>query len=140
VGRVVAAAHMAWGAANELLTLNGYRLLAASSAHPVLRDLLDRIAAQEARHYSFYLLQAQWRLADSALVRAVVPRVVARAWSPVGIGAGYKTSEEFGHVAQIIARNPDGRSVVDRMDRRMAQLPGFGSLAIYRGAMTAALA
>src|SRR5690606_4461214 len=27
VGRLVAAAHMTWGAANELLTMNGYRML-----------------------------------------------------------------------------------------------------------------
>src|SRR5436190_448150 len=65
VGRVVAAAHMAWGAANELLTLNGYRLLADRCGDPVLSELLTRIAAQEARHYSFYLLQAEWRLAHS---------------------------------------------------------------------------
>jgi len=63
VGRVVAAAHMAWGAANELLTLNGYRLLADRCGDPVLSELLTRIAAQESRHYSFYLLQAEWRLA-----------------------------------------------------------------------------
>src|SRR5688572_8440796 len=61
VGNVVAAAHMAWGAANELLTLNGYRLLAHRSAHPVLIELTRRIAVQEARHFSFYLLQAEWR-------------------------------------------------------------------------------
>ena len=67
VGRLVAAAHMTWGAANELLTMNGYRLLAVGTADPVLTELLRRIAAQEARHYSFYLLQAEWRLASSRL-------------------------------------------------------------------------
>ena len=67
VGRVVVTAHMAWGAANELLTLNGYKILAERCGHPVLAELLHRIAAQEARHYSFYLLQAEWRLAASPL-------------------------------------------------------------------------
>ena len=37
VGHVVTAAHMTWGAANELLTLNGYRLLADRCNHPIER-------------------------------------------------------------------------------------------------------
>ncbi|MEY2417677.1 MAG: hypothetical protein QOG90_357, partial [Actinomycetota bacterium] len=69
IGHVVTAAHMTWGAANELLTMTGYRLLARRSTDPVLRELLLRIAAQESRHYSFYFLQAQFRLGESRLAR-----------------------------------------------------------------------
>ena len=72
VGHVIAATHMAWGATNELLTLNGYRILAERCGHPTLRELLRRIAAQESRHYSFYVLQVEWRLAASRLARGVV--------------------------------------------------------------------
>ena len=39
VGTLVAAAHMAWGAANELLTMNGYRMLADQCDDPMLAQL-----------------------------------------------------------------------------------------------------
>jgi hypothetical protein len=131
VGTLVAAAHMSWGAANELLTMNGYRLLADSCGHPVLAELLRRIAAQESRHYSFYLLQAEWRLADSRLARFVLPRVLDGSWTPVGVGEGYKTSEEFSRVLAVLCARPEATSIIERMDRRFAALPGFGRLRIY---------
>lgn len=138
VGTVVAAAHMAWGAANELLTMNGYRLLADRCGHPLLAELLRRIAAQESRHYSFYLLQAQWRLAASRLARLLLPRVLAGAWTPVGVGDGYKTSDEFQRVMAVLSAQPEGQQVIDRMDRRFSALPGFDGLRIYRHAATLA--
>lgn len=140
VGAVVAAAHMAWGAANELLTLNGYRLLAARCGHPVLSELLTRIAAQEARHYSFYLMQAEWRLSASRLARVTLPRVLAQAWTPVGIGEGYKHPSEFARLLSYLGGGVDGRRAIERMDRRFSVLPGFGELRIYRDAAAAAAA
>ena len=136
VGRVVAAAHMTWGAANELLTLNGYRLLAARCDHPTLAELLRRIAAQESRHYSFYLLQAEWRLAASPLARLALRRVLQSSWTPVGIGDGYKSSAEFAVVMRYLAGGDDGHRVIDRMDQRFAALPGFDDVRIYRDAMS----
>lgn len=136
VGTLVAAAHMAWGAANELLTMNGYRMLADQCDHPMLSQLLRRIAAQEARHYSFYLLQAEWRLADSRLARLVLPKVLDGSWTPVGVGDGYKTVEEFQRVLAVLNARPDSERIIDRMDRRFAALPGFGRLRIYRHAAT----
>ncbi|MDQ6696109.1 MAG: ferritin-like domain-containing protein [Actinomycetota bacterium] len=136
-GRLVATAHMTWGAANELLTMNGYRLLADQCEHPVLAEILRRIADQESRHYSFYLLQAQWRLASSWLARRVLPRFFGGAWTPVGVGAGYKTLEEFQRVLAVLHERPETRRVIDRMDRRFASLPGFGGLHIFRTASVA---
>jgi hypothetical protein len=140
VGRAVAAAHMTWGAANELLTMNGYRLLAERCEHPMLADLLRRIAAQESRHFSFYLLQAQWRLAESPLARTVIAKVMGRSWTPVGIGDGYKTPEEFQRVLATLTTASDSERIIDRMDRRIAQLPGLGRLQIYRRAVEVAAA
>ncbi|MDP1818755.1 MAG: ferritin-like domain-containing protein [Acidimicrobiales bacterium] len=140
VGTLVAAAHMAWGAANELLTMNGYRLLADQCDDPVLAELLRRIAAQEARHYSFYLLQAEWRLASSRLARTVLPRFLDGSWTPVGVGDGYKTAEEFQRVLAVLNARPESERVIDRMDRRFAALPGFDRLRIYRQAATPAAA
>lgn len=137
VGTVVAAAHMSWGAANELLTLNGYRLLADRCDHPVLAELLKRIAAQEARHYSFYLLQAEWRLAASGLARRALFRVLTKAWTPVGVGEGYKQPSEFERVLTYLASGPGGETLIDRMDRRFSALPGFGDLRIFRQAASA---
>jgi hypothetical protein len=137
VGQLVAAAHMTWGAANELLTMNGYRLLADQCEHPVLAELLRRIAAQESRHYSFYLLQAEWRLAESRLARFVLPRFLDGSWTPVGVGDGYKTSAEFARVVEVLTRRPESERIIDRMDRRFSQLPGFDRLRIYRAAALA---
>ena len=134
VGTVVTAAHMTWGAANELLTLNGYRLLADRCNHPLLAELLRRIAAQEARHFSFYLLQAEWRLTSSRLARGALRRVLASAWTPVGVGEGYKSPEEFRRLLSYLGGGADGRRAVARMDRRFAALPGLRGLRIYASA------
>ncbi len=139
VGRVVATAHMTWGAANELLTMHGYRMLAGhvEAAHPMLADLLRRIAAQESRHYAFYLLQAEWRLADSRLARTVISKIMGGSWTPVGVGDGYKTSEEFQRVLAVLTASPSSEKLIDRMDRRFAQLPGLDRLQIFRKAAAA---
>lgn len=140
VGTIVAAAHMTWGAANELLTMNGYRLLADECGHPMLAELLRRIAAQESRHYSFYLLQAEWRLASSRLARLTLPRLMDGSWTPVGVGDGYKTKDEFQRVLEVLSRRPESERIIDRMDRRFAALPGLGRLRIYRDAVAGAVA
>jgi hypothetical protein len=108
--------------------------------HPMLADLLRRIAAQESRHYSFYLLQAEWRLADNRLARAVIPRIMDGSWTPVGVGDGYKTSEEFLRVLAVLNASPSSGKLIERMDRRFAQLPGLERLRIFRDATTAQLA
>lgn len=126
----VTATHMAWGAANELLTLNGYRILARRCGHPFLADLLNSIADQETRHYSFYLLQAEWRLAASRTARTVLPRLMRRAWTPVEVGADFKRPDEFERVMRHLARGDDAAAVV-RMDNRFSRLPGLESLRIF---------
>jgi hypothetical protein len=136
-GATVAAAHMTWGAANELLTVNGYRLLADRCGHPLLAEMLRRIAAQESRHFSFYLLQAEWRLASSRGIQKVLRRVLERSWTPVGIGEGYKTQEEFGRVLAYLGDGPEGDTLLTRMDNRFAALPGFGDLRIFTAAADA---
>ena len=137
VGHVVTAAHMTWGALNELLTLHGYRLLARRCGHPVLDQLLSRIAVQESRHYSFYVLQAEWRLQASRLARRVLPAVIGRNWTPVGVGPGYKAPGEFDRVLAYLAAGDQGRQTVRVMDQTFARLPGFGRLQPYTQLVTA---
>ena len=138
LGHVVTTVHMTWGALNELLTLNGYRLLARRTGHPMLAELLRRIAAQEARHYAFYLLQAEYRLAESRLARLVVPALVGRTWTPVGVGDAYKAPEEFDAVLDYLAAGERGARAVRSMDEAIARLPGFAGRAPYAGLSAAA--
>lgn len=136
VGTVVAAAHMTWGAANELLTMNGYRVLADATPDPMLAELLRRIANQESRHYAFYLMQAEWRLASSRVARMGLRRVMRSSWTPVGIGEGYKTSAEFDEVLTHLDANGATDAILGRMDRTIAALPGLGSLSIFSSLTT----
>ena len=135
IGHVVTAAHMVWGAANELLTMHGYRLLARRCGDPVLAELLTRIAAQESRHYSFYRLQAEWRLAESRLARVLLRRVMRRSWTPVGIGPGYKAPEEFDRVLGFLAVDEQGARTIGTMDATFTRLPGFDEVRIYQRAV-----
>lgn len=136
IGHVVTAAHMVWGAANELLTMHGYRLLARRCGDPVLAELLTRIAAQESRHYSFYVLQAQWRLAESRLARIILRILMRRSWTPVGIGEGYKSPAEFDRVLDYLADDARGARAVETMDATFTHLPGFEGVRIYERAVS----
>ncbi|MEY2471037.1 MAG: hypothetical protein QOK28_366 [Actinomycetota bacterium] len=139
IGHVVTAAHMTWGAANELLTMTGYRLLARRSTDPVLRELLLRIAAQESRHYSFYFLQAQFRLGESGLARYLLAKVMKRAWTPVGVGEGFKSRGEFDRVLAYLSADERGRRAVTKMDGTFSRLPGLAGVRIFaQTAQTAA--
>jgi hypothetical protein len=136
IGPVVTAAHMAWGATNELLTMNGYRLMAQRTEHPVLSELLKRIASQEARHFSFYALQCEWRLARSRGTRVAVRTMLQRNWTPVGVGADYKRPEEFHRVVTNLLQDPtsaNSERVVSRMDATISALPGLEGLDLIRG-------
>lgn len=135
IGHVITAAHMVWGAANELLTMHGYRLLARRCGEPVLTELLTRIAAQESRHFSFYALQAEFRLAESRLARHLLPAMMRNSWTPVGIGDEYKAPEEFDQVLAFLTdEDTDGRAV-RTMDATFTRLPGFADLRIYERAV-----
>jgi hypothetical protein len=140
VGRTVTAAHMTWGAANEMLTVNGYRLLSSRCGDPVLAEMLARIASQEARHFSFYVLQAEWRLAASGFARLALRKMLERAWTPVGVGEGYKPPADFAFVMGYLSSGDDGERSVERMDDRISGLPGFQGLRIYRGSVPATAA
>ena len=137
VGHMVTAAHMTWGAANELLTMHGYRLLARRCGEPILAELLTRIAAQESRHYSFYRFQAQWRLDESRPTRLALRAIMRRSWTPVGIGEGYKAPSEFDRVLEFLAADEAGAHAVEAMDGAFTRLPGFEGVRIYERAVAA---
>ncbi|MGH9272853.1 MAG: ferritin-like domain-containing protein, partial [Ilumatobacteraceae bacterium] len=72
VGDRVVALHMTWGAVNEWTTQGGYARLAQRAHHPVLGELVKRIARQEGRHIDFYASEASRRLAESKGARRLV--------------------------------------------------------------------
>ena len=83
VGKDFIAVHMIWGAANEWSAVAAYNRLADLEKHPVLAELLRRIAKQEARHVAFYATQARDRLA-----RRKKAQVLARFALEQGLGPG----------------------------------------------------
>ncbi len=128
---------MTWGTANELLTMNGYRLLADQCGHPMLAQILRRIADQESRHYSFYLLQAQWRLASSWLARSVLPRFFTGGLDTGRCRCGLQDARGGSACARRpprAARGPPGHRPHGPAVRLA---PGFGGLRIFRAASAA---
>src|SRR5688500_12733816 len=119
------AVHMVWGAINELTALTGYRRLAAASSHPVLHDLLDRIAIDEPRHFYFYFKQAERRLQHPGAAR-VTRALVERFWAPVG--SGVQPASETRFIARYLFGGADGLAAVRKIDATIRDLPGLAGM------------
>lgn len=117
------AAHMAWGAVNELTALAGYQRLAAREPHPALVPLLERIAHDETRHFGFYYQQAERRLAAAPGARRVARWLVERFWAPVG--SGVQPDGEVRFLARFLFADEAGRAALRRIDATIRRLPGF---------------
>ncbi len=126
------AVHMTWGAINELTTLTGYRRLAALTDHPVLADLLERIALDESRHFFFYYRQAEIRMQHRAVARTA--RVlVDRFWAPVG--SGVQPDAELRFLATYLFGGPEGRDAARKVDETIRRLPGFETVQLLESWM-----
>jgi hypothetical protein len=119
------AVHMTWGAINELTTLIGYRRLAARARHPVLSELLGRIALDESRHFFFYYRQAELRLRRPAVAR-IARLLVDRFWAPVG--SGVQPASELRFMASYLFDGTRGRAAARRADETIRKLPGFATV------------
>jgi hypothetical protein len=116
------AVHMTWGAINELTALTGYRRLAALADHPVLADLLERIALDESRHFFFYYRQAEIRMRRRPVARAA-RFLVDRFWAPVG--SGVQPDAEVRFLGTYLFGGPNGRAAARKVDETIRRLPGF---------------
>lgn len=116
------ALHMAWGAVHECTTIHAYQRLVQSSDHPVLNELLKRIIADEARHFAFYMWQAEQRLADPTVQRRV-RAVMDRLYAPVG--TNHQPDDLATWVSGFLFDGEKGRAAARRVDRTIAKLPGF---------------
>ena len=126
------AVHMTWGAINELTTLTAYRRLIALETHPVLRDLLERIALDESRHFFFYYRQAERRLQRRAVAR-VARLIVDRFWAPVG--SGVQPTAELVFMARYLFGDDEGRQAARRVDDTIRRLPGFDGVGLLEAWM-----
>jgi hypothetical protein len=119
------AVHMVWGAINELTALTAYRRLAAACGHPVLHDLLDRIAIDESRHFFFYFKQAEQRLERPGAAR-ITRMLIERFWAPVG--SGVQPAGETRFLARYLFSGPDGLAAVRKVDATIRDLPGLAAV------------
>jgi len=119
------AAHMTWGAINELTTLMGYRRLAALTSHPVLAEMLERIQSDESRHFFFYYRQAEIRL-QRPLVARVSRWLVDRFWGPVG--SGVQPPRELRFMASYLFSDEEGLAAARKVDETIRRLPGFATV------------
>jgi hypothetical protein len=128
----VAGIALTWGAVNEWTTQAGYVALARRAGHPVLSDLLRRIAKQEGRHIDFYMSQAERRLTGSRGAQRITRYALQRRWRPVG--SGVMPAGETCHLVTHLFGDAEGAAAVERIDRRIASLPGLDGLAVVSAA------
>lgn len=137
IGEDFVATHMTWGAINEWLTHAGYSALMAKEQHPVLDEVLSRIAAQETRHIAFYASQARTRLERSAKARRITRFALDRAWQPVG--SGVMPDEEVRHLVSYLMGDDAGETA-RRIDAKIDSLPGLEGLHLVERRVQALLA
>jgi rubrerythrin len=123
-GKYFHGAHMAWGAINEMTTLQGYRRLSQLAEHPILTKLLNVIMKEETIHAHFYWSIAQLKLQRAKFSRDLARFIIGGWWSPVGQGA--KPRSEANYLIATLFKGRDGAEFFDRnVNRRIQQLPGF---------------
>ncbi|MCA1591722.1 MAG: acyl-ACP desaturase, partial [Acidobacteria bacterium] len=119
-----AGAHMAWGAINELTTLQGYQRLWKLAGHPVLENILRTIAREESVHVNFYWHVARLKLARSPFAQKLARYIIGKFWTPVGQGT--KPTRETNYLIATLFKGVEGISFFDRkVNNRVEQLPGF---------------
>jgi hypothetical protein len=133
VGKDFIAVHMIWGAANEWSAITAYNRLADLEKHPVLAELLTRIARQEARHVAFYATQAKDRLERSRKAQKLARYALRKFWGPVGSGVMAET--EVVHVLRHLMSGPDGRRAAQVIDGHIQKMPGLDGLTIVQDAL-----
>lgn len=121
------ALHMAWGAVHECTTIHAYQRLMQCNDHPILNELLRRIVSDEARHFSFYMWQAERRLAKPS-ARRMVRAIMDRLYVPVG--TNHQPDELARWVSGYLFDGEDGRAAARRVDKTISKLPGFSDASL----------
>lgn len=121
------ALHMTWGAVHECTTIQAYHRLAEQNDHPILNELLRRIIRDEARHFAFYMWQAEQHLARPRVAR-IVRAIMNRFYTPVG--ASHQPDALARWVSGFLFDGEDGRAAAKHVDSSIARLPGFSDAAL----------
>lgn len=133
VGSDFIAVHMIWGAANEWSAIAAYTRLADLEGHPVLAELLKRIAKQEARHVAFYATQARERLAKSVRAQKLARFALNKFWGPVG--SSVMEEPEVYHVMNHLLGGEEGAKEAAKIDEHIARMPGLAGLRIVQNSL-----
>jgi hypothetical protein len=129
---------LVWTAVDEWTTQAAYARLASRAGHPVLTDLLNRIMRQEARHVALFAGEAEDRLTASRRAQRLCRRILRRRWRPTG--ADVLPPAELAFVTAELFGDADGRAAAQRLDRRIARLPGLSGLRLVEDAVTRSIA
>ena len=114
---------MTWGSSQELLTTSCYDRIIETTANPVLKELAQRIAKQERRHFAYYFKSAQNYLERSRAGRTLTRAFYERFWSPVG--SGVKTRDEVYRLVDTLFPGYVVDRVMGDISDRIATLPGM---------------
>jgi len=116
------AVYLTWGATSELMTLESYGVLAARTAHPMLAELLRRLAKDERRHFAFYYNMASEHLVPRP-AQKLTTWVMKHIWMPVGTGT--RSDGEVDWMIHFILGDARGEQVAARIDTTLGKLPGL---------------
>ena len=116
------AVYLTWGAISELTTLEAYGVLARRTNHPLLAELLRRLAKDERRHFAFYYSKAREQLKHRSAQR-LTRFVIKHFWLPVG--GGVKPDGEVQWIAKFVLGDTPGAAVASRIDATIGKLPGL---------------
>ena len=126
-GRTFTGVHMAYGAINEMSTLQGYRRLIELANHPILTQILKPILREESVHTQFYWNVARLELQRSEIAQKVAKYVIKKFWVPVGQGP--KPASEANYTINTLFGDPQGLDWIDKnITQRIQQLPGFSGV------------
>jgi rubrerythrin len=117
------AVHMAWGAINEATAAAAYQALEKRTANPVLATLLNRMARQERRHFSFYWHQAKKRMEADIWARRLVDFAIRRFWTLVGSGVGGQ--DNLAYLAAHLFATEEAQEPLRAADASIRELPGL---------------
>lgn len=133
IGEDFVAVHMSWGAINEWSAHSAYARMMQREDHPELTKLLRRIQQQETRHLAFYASQAKERLERSATARTLTRFAMKAFWAPVG--SSIQPKQETAFVLNYLMGGTEGSKHIERIDRKMDELPGLDGLDLVRKAV-----
>jgi hypothetical protein len=115
-------AYLTYGAISELSTLEGYAVMARRTRNPILAEIVQRLAKDERRHFSFYYNKAKLELRAGNAQR-LTNFVIRHFWLPVG--GGVKPDSEVSWILSFILGDPEGEQIARRIDATIARLPGL---------------